>query len=312
MRILIADDDPVTRRRLEATLARLGHEITAVADGTRASAALLAPDGPRLAILDWMMPGADGLEVCRAVREQAAHYVYLIVLTARDRQEDLVEGLDAGADDFLTKPFDALELRARLRSGERVIELQARLLEAQEKLRVQATHDQLTGLWNRPMILDHLEREMHRTRREAGAIAVVLADIDHFKRINDTSGHAAGDLVLQQAAERIRSALRAHDVVGRYGGEEFLLVLPGRDAAAAGQVAERVRAAVASSPMPAGDVPVPVTVSLGVAWTREASVESTTLIHAADEALYRAKSLGRNRVEQAAEVTAARPEPADR
>jgi diguanylate cyclase (GGDEF)-like protein len=297
MKILIADDDPVSRRRLEVALTRLGHEAVPVGDGTEAISALAAPDAPRLAILDWMMPGVDGLEVCRTLRRGAAPYVYVILLTTRDRREDMVAGLQADADEFIIKPFDAVELRARLRSGERVLELQEGLLAAQEALRFQATHDPLTGLWNRAMVLDQLHRELARLARQAGPLAVALADLDHFKRVNDTHGHAAGDAVLRQAAERMRGALRGCDSLGRYGGEEFLVVLPGCDLAAAERAAERLRAAIAAEPMSAGKVLLPVSVSIGVAACDPDARDPTCLIDAADEALYRAKALGRNRVE---------------
>jgi two-component system cell cycle response regulator len=300
LRILIADDELVSRRLLEAALVRLGHTFVAVKDGPEALNALLDPDGPRLAILDWMMPGADGLAVCRAIRKRPtpAPYVYVILLTARDRREDMVAALDAEADDFLTKPFDAVELRVRLRSGERVLALQERLLEVQEELRIEATHDALTGLWNRGMVLDQLRRELRRAHRERGPLAVIMADIDHFKCINDAHGHEAGDEVLRQTAKSMRSALRDYDGVGRYGGEEFLFLLPRCDATVAGQVAERVRAAVAAAPVCVGDVPLTVTASLGVACTRSSGDEPNALIRAADEALYRAKGHGRNRVEK--------------
>jgi two-component system cell cycle response regulator len=300
MRILIADDDPISRRRLEVALVRQGHQALPVTDGTAAIAALAAPGAPRLAILDWMMPGADGLEVCRTLRRRQAPYVYVILLTTRDRREDMVAGLEADADDFLVKPFDAVELRARLRSGERVIELQEGLLAAQDALRFEATHDPLTGLWNRAMVLDHLQRELARLARHAGPLAVALADLDHFKRVNDTHGHAAGDAVLRQAAERMRLALRDCDSLGRYGGEEFLLVLPACDLAAAALAVERVRAAIAAQPMRAGEVLLPVSVSLGVAAAHRDARDAARLIAAADQALYRAKALGRNRVALAA------------
>ena len=230
MKILIADDERMSRTLLKAALTKLGHEVLAVDNGIDAIRVLLEPDGPRLAILDWMMPGADGLTVCATVRERASAYVYVILLTARDRQTDMVEGLGAGADDFLTKPLNVLELTARLRSGERVIELQQRLLESQAALQHEATHDRLTRLWNRGAVLDHLDRELNRTRREGASMSVLLADVDRFKRINDTYGHAVGDQVLSEIGRRIRSLLRAYDAAGRYGGEEFLLVLPGADA----------------------------------------------------------------------------------
>jgi two-component system cell cycle response regulator len=297
VRILIADDDPVSRRLLEDTLGRLGHEVVAVSDGSEAVARLLSPDGPRLAILDWMMPGADGMAVCRAVRQRPAPYVYVILLTPRRRRrEDMVAGLDAEADDFLTKPINAVELRARLRSGERVLALQEGLLQAQEQLRVDATRDHLTGLWNRGTILEHLGRELSRARREARSVAVVIADVDHFKRVNDEHGRAAGDAVLRGAADRIKSVLRDYDFMGRYGGEEVLFVLPGCGAVTARQAAERVRAVVADQPLAIGDERLAVTVSLGIAWTCTAREEATALIQAAGEALSRAKASGRNRV----------------
>ena len=297
MKILIADDDVVSRRLLESTLTRLGHSVDAVSDGTAAITALTDAAGPRLAILDWMMPGADGLAVCRAVRNREAPYVYIILLTARDRREDLVEALDAEVDDFLTKPFDKVELRARLRSGERVLAVQERLLQTQEALRIEATHDRLTGLWNRGMILDQVERELSRARREDGSLAVVLADLDHFKRVNDTYGHVVGDAVLVQAAERMRAELRAYDAIGRYGGEEFLVLLPGADTRTAKHVAERARQALAATPIVFADFRLDVTASLGVAATSAPHADSSALIQSADASLYRAKAHGRNRVE---------------
>lgn len=295
MKILIADDEPVSRRLLEGTLKKLGHDVLAVEDGTQAVATLLEPDGPRMAILDWMMPGCDGLAVCREVRKRAAPYTYVILLTSRDRRSDMVEALDAEVDDFLTKPCDAVELRARLRSGERVLLLQETLLEAQEMLRHEATHDRLTGLWNRARIIDHLRREARRTSREKAALAVLLIDIDHFKQVNDTYGHGVGDVVLQQAGQRMRSVLRNYETIGRYGGEEFLIVLSNAELAVGRQVGERIRRAVAGTPIVHGATTVNVTVSVGLAST-EAGFDPTALVNAADSALYRAKQQGRNRV----------------
>ena len=298
MKILIAEDDAVSRRLLERTLVRLGHEVVAVGDGSEAVQMLLAPDAPRVAILDWMMPGADGLAVCREVREKAASYIYVILLSAKDRHEDMITGLDAGADDFLTKPLNAVELRARLHSGARVIDLQERLLAAQEALRIEATHDHLTGLVNRRMIMHHLTRELNRARHEGRSVVVALVDLDHFKAVNDAHGHAAGDTVLFETASRMRAAVRAYDFVGRYGGEEFLLVLPGADATTGHAIAERVRARVADEPVRAGLAsPLSISVSVGVAWTGTAGLEAHEIVAAADAALYRAKANGRNRVE---------------
>jgi two-component system cell cycle response regulator len=296
LNILIADDDPVSRRLLEATLTRSGHKVIAVSDGADAEAVLRRPDGPRLAILDWMMPSADGLEVCRAIRRRPGPYIYIILLTARSRPEDMVMGLDAEADDFLTKPFDSIELGARLRSGERVLDLQERLLRTQDALRYEASHDQLTGVWSRRMILDHLDVELARCRRESGSLAVVLADVDHFKQINDTYGHIAGDVVLREVGTRLRMSLREHEQLGRYGGEEFLLVLPGSDVDGAVAGAERLRAAIGAGPVVSAEQSLCVTISLGVAATAGPGGQATALIQMADEALYRAKNRGRNRV----------------
>src|SRR5689334_11672407 len=182
VKILIADDDPISRRLLEGTLTRLGHQVVTVNDGTAAVEGLLAPGAPRLAILDWMMPGSDGLAVCQEVRRRSESYVYVILLTARDRREDMVAGFDAEADDFLTKPLDSVELRARLRSGERVLALQEHLLDAQIALRYEATHDRLTGLWNRGMITDQLDLAVERARRDGSSLGVILADVDRFKQ----------------------------------------------------------------------------------------------------------------------------------
>jgi diguanylate cyclase (GGDEF)-like protein len=297
VRILIADDDALSRRMLETTLQRLGHDVVTVEDGSAALTVLLSEDGPRMAVLDWVMPGADGLAVCQAVRESSDRYVYLILLTAKDRREDMVAGLEAGADDFLIKPFNASELEARLRSGGRVLDLQEGLLRAQETLRAEAGRDPLTGLWNRPMILDLLHRELRRAAHENRPFAIVLADLDHFKVVNDTHGPAAGDDVLREAARRIRSAMRDYDFIGRYGGEEFLLLLPGCDETSARDVAERVRAGISAKPARIGDVELVVSASLGVAWTASGTTGSNVLIQAADEALHQAKTLGRNRVE---------------
>jgi diguanylate cyclase (GGDEF)-like protein len=311
VRILIADDDAVSRRLLEGTLHRLSHDVVSVSNGRQAEDALVSADGPRLAILDWMMPDIDGLEVCRTVRDHAEHYVYVILLTAKNRHEDLVTGLAAQADDFLTKPVDAVELGARIQSGARVIDLQERLLAAQEALRREASHDRLTGLWNRGMILDHLDRELKKARRNSVPVSVLMADIDHFKAINDTYGHAVGDFVLRQTAERLRSVLRESDAVGRYGGEEFLHVLSACGVAAAAEAGERLRRAVQAQPIVIGEgKPLEVTVSVGLAASRPGFTDASAIISAADKALYLAKANGRNRVEVTSEPAPAMELPA--
>lgn len=299
MKVLVADDDLVSRRILQSTLERLGHEVIVASDGLEAQDILLSLDGPRLAILDWMMPGADGLSVCRAVRAQSPAYVYVIVLTSKARKEDLAAAFDAEIDDFVTKPFEPVELRARLRSGTRVLQLQASLLEVQKQLERQASHDSLTGIWNRGHMLDRIEIESAKPEQAGRPLSLILVDIDHFKAINDRHGHAAGDEVLIEATTRMRSVLRTGDRISRYGGEEFLVMLPDTSHATALQVADRLRQAIASAPMSAGTTPLAVTASLGVSTEPADEADVEALIGKADSALYRAKAHGRNRVESA-------------
>ena len=302
MRILVAEDERVCRRMLEATLVKWGYDVVVVSDGDEAWQVLQQEDAPKFALLDWMMPGMDGPEVCRKVRERATGpYVYIILLTAKTQKDELIQGMEAGADDYVTKPFDADELRARLRAGKRILELQEQRRALREALEVQATHDSLTGLWNRAAILDILQRELLRGKREGTPVGVILADLDHFKRINDSFGHLAGDAVLREAAQRMNSAMRGYDAVGRYGGEEFLIVAPGCDADNAMQAAERVRECISREPIHTVDGLIgSVTLSLGVAASAGLAEEETgSLLRAADMALYRAKGEGRKRAAMA-------------
>lgn len=302
MRILIAEDDEVSRRVLEGFLTRWGYDLVITRDGAEAWEALEKEGAPQMAILDWMMPGMDGLEVCRRVRQRGAEsYVYILLLTARDQRQDVVAGIEAGADDYLTKPFDAGELRARLRAGRRILALQEALISARDALRFQATHDPLTGLWNRLATLDILRRELARSAREESAVGIVMADLDGFKGVNDTYGHMAGDAALREATHRMLASVRVYDTVGRYGGEEFLFVLPGCNKNGALRQAERLRAAF-EKPFDLSDAIVSVTLSLGVVSIEaKKGVDARSLIHAADQALYRAKNQGRNRAVAATE-----------
>jgi diguanylate cyclase (GGDEF)-like protein len=301
MRILIADDDPSARATLAALLRRWGYSVTEAADGLEALDRMRRPDAPELVILDWEMPGLLGVEVCRQLRDirdrNGSCYVYILLLTGRGDRREVVAGLDAGADDYLIKPFDPDELRARLESGRRVLRLQERYLASQQALRDLASHDALTGLWNRAGILELLDRELARAARAGEPLAVVIADLDHFKSVNDTFGHLVGDEVLRSAARRLREAIRPYDSVGRYGGEEFLIILPHCDDEYAARLAERLRLAVATEPVRVPGRDVAVTVSLGVSVSPpEGPVDSMRLLAAADKALYRAKGEGRNRV----------------
>ena len=297
MKVLAAEDNPVFQSMLANMLTRWGYQPVIARDGNEAWEALQQPDGPQLAIVDWMMPGLNGVDICRAVRAAGREpYVYILLLTARNDSEDLVEGMEAGADDYVTKPFHAHELRVRLRAGRRIVDLQQQLLAASEALREQATHDGLTGLLNRSAIIELLQKELARASREGQPLSVLMVDLDFFKRVNDRHGHAAGDAVLRESARRMREALRAYDLVGRYGGEEFLIVLPGCDGESAISQAERVRETVASGRFLAGHRSLAVTCSIGVS-SRALPCEADrdALLREADLALYRAKDDGRNR-----------------
>ena len=298
MKALVAEDNPVYRSLLSNMLVKWGYDPVVANDGNEAWEALQQPDGPQLAIVDWMMPGLNGVDICRGVRAAGREpYVYILLLTARTDSEDLVEGMEAGADDYLTKPFQAHELRVRLRAGRRILDLQHQLLAAREALREQATHDGLTGLLNRGGVLAVLDKELARAARAARAVSVLMVDYDHFKWINDTHGHAAGDAVLSEGARRMRESIRAYDSVGRYGGEEFLIVLPGCDESGGLAQAERVRQTFARSPFCSGELRLDVTCSIGVS-SRLTPCEgdANLLLREADEALYAAKGEGRNRV----------------
>ena len=298
VKILLADDDRVTRRLMESQLRRWGYKVMEAVDGEEALEILARPDGPRLAVLDWMMPKLDGAEVCRRLRAVGREdYVYVILLTSKNRKEDLAAGLEAGADDYVAKPFDHVELRARLRVGERMVGFSQGLLSANAMLRTLALTDELTGLLNHGAILARLREEHGRTSRTGLPLGVLMADVDHFKSVNDSLGHAAGDLVLKRVARAIRAACRPYDVVGRYGGEEFLVLMPVTDGPHALAVAERIRAAVASWPVSEGNRELRVTISLGVSVLGGATPPSPeAVLEAADRALYRAKNDGRDRV----------------
>jgi two-component system cell cycle response regulator len=296
MRILIADDELMSRKLLQRTLERAGYEVTAVGNGRVAVDQLCPANGPRLALLDWVMPELDGLGVCREVRKRKEQsYVYMILLTSKESKEDVVTGLESGADDYLTKPFDPEELKARLRTGLRILNLEDRLVEAREQMRFQATHDGLTALWNRGMIIDLLGRELARSVREHFSTAILMCDLDHFKNVNDTYGHLVGDDVLRETAKRLLASVRSYDFVGRYGGEEFLVVLNNCNPSHALARAEEIRKAIAQRPVPSSSGPIPVTMSLGLLMNQEwgrRPVEE--LLHEADAALYAAKAAGRN------------------
>jgi two-component system cell cycle response regulator len=302
MKILVADDDPISRKVIRTCLEDAGHDVTEATDGAEALEMISRPDSPRLLVLDRTMPHVDGMDVCRAIRKRALEPdVYIILLTGRGEREDIVEGFEAGADDYMTKPFDANELRARVRTGARIVERQTELIAAREQLRSEAMYDSLTGLLNRSAFFDIFEKEVARAERYQTPLALIMADLDQFKETNDRYGHVAGDIVLEETARRLRTSLRVSDSIGRYGGEEFVIVAPGCTANAAALLAERFRLSVASTAITVPDDSIFVTMSFGVAGTDDMKT-ADALLRAADDALYRAKHSGRNRVKSAQNI----------
>lgn len=299
MKILIAEDDPMYCQMLETMLLKWGYEVIICSNGFDAWEILQSKDAPQFAILDWLMPRMDGVEICKKIRENIKEpYVYILLLTSKDEKKDIIEGMDSGADDYITKPFHANELRVRLRAGRRILELQEELLSSRETMRLVAMHDALTGLLNRGAIMGELERRLSQAVREKSHLGVLLIDIDHFKKINDTFGHLAGDAVICETARRLKSSARPYDQLGRYGGEEFLIVLPGCDLENAVKHAERLRISIEENQVDTPEGVIPVTMSLGVTANIDGNLtEIDSLIRAADNALYKAKNNGRNRVE---------------
>ncbi|HEV2617505.1 MAG TPA: diguanylate cyclase [Candidatus Acidoferrales bacterium] len=299
MKILLVDDDPVSRLLLLPLLDKWGYEVEVARDGTSAWAALQAPEAPRLVLMDWMMPGLSGVEVCRKLRARVGEpYTYVILLTVRHDQQDVLEGLESGADDYLAKPCNAPALRARIRIGGRILQMQADLIQARELVKFKSTHDLLTGTWSRGAAIDMLERELSRANREGRPLGLILVDLDRFRSINDSLGQLAGDEVLREAALSILSSIRIYDVAGRSGGEEFLILLPGCDASAVRNKAERIRKIVAALPLKTNPGGVSLTASLGAFSAMPDEFHtSQSVLRSLNIALCRAKELGRNRVE---------------
>lgn len=297
MRVLLSAGQTL----LNQTLTRFGCEVITAADGNDALEQMFEQDPPTLAILDWDMQGVSGGEVCRILRRGSIEpYIYIILLTDKTRKDELLDVFEYGADDYLVKPFDGYELRAKLVVAKRILDLQDRLVSMREDLRARATHDSLTGLWNRQATMEALAREIDRSNRENRPCGLILADVDHFKHINDAFGHQAGDEVLKEAASSLTAAVRQYDIVGRYGGEEFLVIAPGCNASTIIERAEQVRAEIEGKSMPTSKGSISITISLGaIAALPGSDLSSKSLIRSADEALYLAKRGGRNRVELA-------------
>ncbi|MFB3854449.1 MAG: diguanylate cyclase [Vicinamibacterales bacterium] len=303
MRILIAEDEPVSRRLLAAALDRMGHEVVQTCDG-REAWEVLQHENISMVIADWMMSEMDGVELVRRIRAQESdHYIYVILLTSRSAKCDVVLGLDAGADDYITKPFEREELVVRIKGGERVIELERQLAEKNRQLAALAMVDGLTGISNRRALDDALKLFSEQATRYRRFFSLAMIDIDFFKRYNDCFGHAAGDHVLRSVAQILAKTGRQSDLVFRYGGEEFVALFPEADAAGALTAAERMRRAVVDAGIPHPDNPSKgvVTVSIGLSTKTPAStMTSAELLRLADVALFNAKREGRDRVCSAA------------
>jgi diguanylate cyclase (GGDEF)-like protein len=299
MKILIADDDPLYRRLIKKSLLKWEYEVIECGDGTEAWKKIKAKNAPNLLILDWVMPGIDGVDICRRVRElDRDSYTYILLVTSKNKKEDIILGMEAGADDYINKPFYPHELKVRLRAGRRIVQMNTELVKARNSLHKMATVDALTGIWNRRMILDALKVEMDRSIRKKIPLSVALMDIDFFKRVNDTYGHLAGDQVLCETVNRVRSKLRSYDSIGRYGGEEFLIFFQDCSMDNAWKQAERILSFVSKKPMNTSEGIIPVTISIGICVLNKGKkIDMEPLIKLTDEALYRAKKNGRNRVE---------------
>lgn len=303
MRALVVDDDPNLRRIIGIYLSHAGYEVVEAVNGQAAWEHWQA-DPIQLIITDWMMPVMDGEELVRRLRAASAvaGYCYIIMLTARTGKGDVVVGLEAGADDYLTKPFDSRELRSRVTIGQRILDLEANLTEARRQMEILAMHDGLTNLLNRRAIHAHAESELSLANRQGSSVSLLLLDIDYFKAVNDTYGHAVGDQALRFVADMLMQKKRPYDWAGRWGGEEFLLVLPKANLEEGARVAERIRASLETTPLVLPDGrEIHLRLSLGVSSTQGHLTNTITvnqLLHQADEALYAAKAGGRNQVQR--------------
>ena len=297
---MIAEDDPVSRKLLEKVLIKAGNKVVSVENGQKALELFNDKFFP-IVLTDWMMPEMDGLELCRAIRKNTyPGYVFIILLTAKDSKDDIIRGLGAGADDYLTKPFSHAELIARLNTGKRVLELERSLKDANEEIRILSITDPLTGTYNRGYMTERLPQEIKRARRYSRTLSIILCDIDHFKKVNDTYGHLVGDRVLKDFAQCIRHSIRQDvDWTARYGGEEFLIVLPETDVNGASVMAERLKSELSQRVTETQGKQISITASFGVTGfgpdTPDEMISPEAMISKADKYLYQAKREGRNR-----------------
>jgi diguanylate cyclase (GGDEF)-like protein len=298
-RILLVDDEPTQRLIVARLLKRAGYEVDTAGNGVEALAKLETGDF-QLLITDWEMPEMDGIALCSALRKSETQgYIYTILLTARDSIENVVAGLQSGADDYLTKPVIEPELIARLTTGKRIVTLERSLRAAMEENRRISITDPLTGAYNRRYLMEQLPREIDRSARYGRELAVIMCDVDHFKRINDTHGHLVGDEVLKWFVTQLQTGVRSADWIARYGGEEFVIVLPETNVVNAKTAANHLREQIATTPCPASVGEIPITASFGVSGWKAIPPQGATLdalIAACDAGVYASKSAGRDRV----------------
>lgn len=291
LKVLIAEDSLVTSMNLAKNISSWGYEVVMAQNGWEAWS-MIKKESIRLAILDWMMPGINGLHLCKKIRQELndhnSKYIYIILLTGKDQQEDIIAGLSAGADDYMVKPANLLELKVRLQNGSRIIDLEDKRIHL-------ASYDSLTNLWNRNRIFEFLEEELERSSREGQETGTIMVDIDNFKNVNDTYGHFIGDIVLVEVAARLKDSIRLYDKIGRYGGDEMLIVLPNCNQTRIAQIAERLRLTVCQNTINTDKGKLEVSISLGGASTQSLSeITLESLLQASDNALYLAKKHGRN------------------
>jgi two-component system cell cycle response regulator len=305
LQVLVVDDSPVYRKLVEHALEGNPYTLTFAKSGGEALE-LFARHLPSVVISDWMMPDLSGLDLCQRLRADVHRgYTYIILLTSISDKNNVIKGLAAGADDYLTKPFDPGELLARIGVGRRIIDLH-RQIDAKNKLLEDLAHsDSLTGLPNRRAIEDWAARQLRGAARHGFPYWVVLVDLDSFKRINDTYGHIGGDAMLQKFAALLKTVIRSSDICGRLGGDEFLMVITHVEADAISETVERFREMLAQQQFEMGDERVSITASFGIAGlSGKENLDFTTLVRRADKALYAAKNAGRNLIRM-------EPEPAD-
>ncbi len=308
MKVLIAEDDIISSRALEKTISEWNYEVSVAKDGEEAWNIIKKTWDARdekqktnMAILDWEMPKMNGVELCRKIRhkinEKNSNYIYIVLLTGRDKQEDIIKGLSVGADDYITKPFNPYELKVRLKNGERIVELEDSRLK-------EASIDILTKHWNRKKILECLNEEIDRGSRRNHPTGIILADIDHFKKINDTYGHLIGDQVIIEVVTRFNKSMRKYDKIGRYGGDEFLAVIPQCNHTQIRNIAERFYRAICDKKIQTEKGPLKITVSIGgISTDNFPQASHEDFIKASDAALYLAKKKGRNHIEIATDFS---------